>query len=465
MEPDERAELEQLRAEVARLRAAVDTERAELAEMAAGAPSGPRGTGVWRGRGRATAAAVLIILGVLLAPLSVVSVWARGVVTDTDRYVETVAPLADDPALQQAVADKLTDKVFEYVDVQALTTQAFAALAERGSLPPALANQLTALAVPLANGARNFAEGQVLRAVQSDAFDRAWVEAQRVAHQQVVAMLRGETSVLRVQGDAVAVDLGEFLTVVKQRLVESGFTLAERIPAVDAQFVVFQSDQVSKVQRGFRVLDTLGFWLPFVCVVLVGAGIFLARDRRLAFFWTGVGFAVGMLIVGASLALARETYLESVPTDVLPPDAAAAVYDTLVRFLRDAIRAGFLIGVLVAAAAFLAGPSVAAVTLRGWGRAGLAYTKGGVGSLGLDLAPVTRWVQPRAGVLRGAVLAIGFVVLLVQRYRTPDYVAWVAFGVVVGLVVVEFLAVEPRAPRRPDVTEPAPVEIPSGAPA
>jgi hypothetical protein len=363
------------------------------------------------------------------------------------------------------VADKLTDKVFEYVDVQGITTQAFAALAERGSLPPALANQLTALAVPIANGARNFVEGQVLRAVQTDAFERAWVEAQREAHQQIVALLRGETSVLQVQGDAVTVDLGEFLTVVKQRLVENGFGLAERIPAVDAEFVVFQSDQISTVQRGFRILDTLGFWLPFVCVVLVGAGIFLARNRRLAFLWTGVGFAVGMLIVGAALGVARETYLESVPTDVLPADAAASLYDTLVRFLRDAIRAGFLIGVLVAAAAFLAGPSVAAVTLRRWGRAGLAYTKGGVGSLGLDLAPVTRWVQPRAGVLRGAVLAVGFVILLVQRYRTPDYVAWVAFGVVVGLVIVEFLAIEPRTPRRPDLTAPAPVEVPSGAPA
>ena len=67
---------------------------------------------------------VLIVTACLLAPLSMVSVWARGEVTDTNRYVQTVAPLAQDPAIQQAVTNRITEQIFTYVDVQALTSDA-----------------------------------------------------------------------------------------------------------------------------------------------------------------------------------------------------------------------------------------------------------------------------------------------------------------------------------------------------
>ena len=90
--PEERSELERLRAEVhppagragddpSPTRDAHPGSPALVAERR-GHPADPRGCA--------------------LAPLSVVSVWARSEVTDTDRYVDTVAPLAKDPAVQAA---------------------------------------------------------------------------------------------------------------------------------------------------------------------------------------------------------------------------------------------------------------------------------------------------------------------------------------------------------------------------
>ena len=52
-----------------------------------------------RQRWRTILAVVLIVLGCVLAPLAGVAVWARNQVTNTDRYVRTVAPLASDPAI------------------------------------------------------------------------------------------------------------------------------------------------------------------------------------------------------------------------------------------------------------------------------------------------------------------------------------------------------------------------------
>jgi hypothetical protein len=83
---EERAELERLRAEVARLRATAPLD----------APKRPPERPPGRGRWRTVVASLLIVVGCVLAPLSVVAVWIRNQVTDTDRYIATVTPLARD---------------------------------------------------------------------------------------------------------------------------------------------------------------------------------------------------------------------------------------------------------------------------------------------------------------------------------------------------------------------------------
>jgi hypothetical protein len=450
---EERAELERLRAEVSRLRA----------EATTGGPEAPprrrRSASHW---GRTLVGALLILISCVLAPLSVVAVWARGEVTDTDRYVDTVAPLAQDPAIQQAITTNLTNVVFQYIDVDGITTQTMTALAQRDIVPPALATQLQALAVPIASGIRSFTEDQVGKVVQSDAFAQAWEQASRTAHQELVAALTGESSAITVQDNAVRVDLAAFLAVIKQRLVDSGFALAARIPQVNATFTVFESADIGKVQKGFDLLNTLGYWLPFILVALAGLGIYLVPNHRLAFIWTGVGVALAMLATAAALQYARSRYLDGVPASVLPTDAATVLFDTVVLYLREAIRALALIGVVAALGAFLTGPSVTAVTVRRWSVNAIAAAKRAVGELGLRLDGVTRWVAPRATLLRGVAVAAALAILLLERYRTPSLVLWLTVGLLAVLAVIEFLAVDPGERRtRAAATVPAPVPVPA----
>ncbi|MGH3213296.1 MAG: hypothetical protein ACRDL9_01795, partial [Trebonia sp.] len=80
---DERAELERLRAE-----------SAGFHHDEAARPKRRRFS--WR----AFFATILIVLGCVLAPIAVVGVWAGNQITDTGRYVATVQPLIDDPAIQ-----------------------------------------------------------------------------------------------------------------------------------------------------------------------------------------------------------------------------------------------------------------------------------------------------------------------------------------------------------------------------
>jgi hypothetical protein len=160
-----------------------------------------------RQRWRTIVAVVLIVVGCVLAPLAGVAVWARNQVTNTDRYVRTVAPLASDPAIQQAVADQITAQVFTYLDVQGLTNQAVDGLATQG-VAPQLADRLRGFAGPLASGIQSFVRTEVAKIVQSQAFADAWVQANQVAHQALVKALTGEgDGAVTVEGDTVSVDL------------------------------------------------------------------------------------------------------------------------------------------------------------------------------------------------------------------------------------------------------------------
>jgi hypothetical protein len=429
---DERAELERLRAEVATLR-----DQARQSEVAARATVGGRAA---RQRWRAVIATMLIVLGCVLAPLAGVAVWARNQVTNTERYLATVSPLASDPAIQNAIADQITTQVFTYIDVQGLTVQALDALADRG-LSPQLAGQLQALSTPIANGVQSFTRSQVGRIVQSPAFADAWVQANRLAHEELVAALTGEGGgAITVENDTVSINLAAFIQTVKQQLVAAGFTLAERIPQVNASFVLFQSQDITRARSAFNLLTTLGNWLPVIALLLLALGVYVAKDHRRALIGAGLGVAVAMLLLAVGLTVFRSIYLDAVPAAVLPHDAAAVLYDTIVRFLRAGLRTVFVLGLVVAAGAFLTGQSVTATRTRQGLAGAIGWLQRGAGGAGLRTGPVGAWVHANRRVLRIGAVALASLVLVFWDRPTGKVVIGLTLVLLVVLAAIEFLA-------------------------
>jgi hypothetical protein len=68
----------------------------------------------------------------VLAPVSVLAVWAAGEVSNTSRYVATMEPLVHDPAIQNALTDKITTAITAKLNVAGYASQAEAALSDRG---------------------------------------------------------------------------------------------------------------------------------------------------------------------------------------------------------------------------------------------------------------------------------------------------------------------------------------------
>lgn len=414
-----------------------------------------RHAGVRHRRVRKVGAAVLLVVTLLFAPLAVVAAWVHETVADTDRYVETVAPLASDPAVQKVVIDRLTDEVVKNVDVAAVTDALTKVLADNGA-PPAVVAGAGALDGPLRAVVRTVVDRNVSRVITSEVFQQTWEGSNRRAHAAVVHMLTGQRDgALRATGDTIQLDVGSVVDQVRQRLVDAGFDKAAAIPDSDRKVTLFHTDELGKAQDGMRLLDILGTWLPVMTVALAALAVWTAPGHRVMLLITSLGISVMMGVLLVALAVVRRVYLDAVPPAALPPDAAAAIFDTFLRFLRDSTRTLLVLFLATALAAYLYGPGriarrVRALARRGTTEAGRALRSAGVdtGRAGRLLAVHPRWTN-------GVVLGAGALALLLWNRPTVGAVVLVAVlvAVVLALVAVAGAAADP-APDEAGLTRP-----------
>ncbi|MFC9930759.1 hypothetical protein [Streptomyces sp. NPDC127190] len=315
---------------------------------------------------RSTASAVLIVLTCILVPVALLATWVHDIALDTDRYVATVAPLATEPAVQDAAVHRITEAVGTRVDGKQVAGDIASWLQSQG-LPPLAADAVSRLGPQIDSAVDASVTKIATRVVHSDVFVTVWRNANRAAHNAVVHALTGEgRGAVGVSDGTVTLDVGTAVDRVKTELVDAGLKPAAKIPQVNKQLVLFHSDQLAKFRKGAHLLDVVGNWLPVLVVLLGVAGVFLARHRRRALARTALGAAFACLVVALALVVARRYYLDHLPPQVQSKAAAAAVFDTLLRFLRVSLRTAVVLGVVIALGAYLVGPGRLPVAVRGY---------------------------------------------------------------------------------------------------
>ncbi|MEV7891608.1 hypothetical protein ACWD3I_45965 [Streptomyces sp. NPDC002817] len=387
---------------------------------------------------RQVGSSVLLLLALLLAPLAVAAAWVQDTVSDTDRYVDTVAPLASEPAVQEVVINRLTNRVVDNVDVAAVTDSLSKALQESGASPRVVAGA-ESLEGPLRSAVRSVVDRTITRVITGDAFQQAWEGANRRSHAAVVNMLTGQREgAVRAEGDTVQLDVGEVITEVRERLVDAGFDKAAAIPDTDRTITLFQAEELGKAQDTMRLLDILGTWLPVLTIALAALAVWTNPAHRVMVMITGIGVGVMMGVLLVALVVVRRVYLDSVPPTALPTDAAAAIYDTFVRFLRDSARTLLVLAVITALVAYLYGPGRPARALRTLTDRGTTAAGRGLRHAGLRTGATGRWLTDHRAWTTGAVIAAGALALVLWNHPT---VAGVVLVLGIALAVVLILAI------------------------
>lgn len=255
---------------------------------------------------------LLVVLATFAFLAASVGYWADQNLLTTDVWVDRVAPLSSDPAVQAALTDVLTDQLMAVLG----PAEVIGGVAPAGLVPGLTAEF------------RSILEGYVADALASPGFSQIWEEANRQAHASMVRLLREEEGVLLGPGEEEGVVLLNLMPVIDLALhrmatetpllvdgaiislltghddpeearaaieVRLGRRLEDRFGAVE----IFDDDRLAFAQRGVTAFDRAFEVSVFLTVVLVAAALLVSRRRRR----TGIGLLFGALVVTAVVRL------------------------------------------------------------------------------------------------------------------------------------------------------------------
>jgi hypothetical protein len=360
---------EDLTAEIERLRAERDELDAQLSR------AGERKDR--RRRARSLTAALLTLLACLAIAVTVPAGWTYRTIFDTDAFVDRVTPIGIDPAVTPVLSDRLTTQIFALVDVEAIVAEA---LPPRGQI----------LAGPLTGGIEDFVREKVDEVLSSDRFRDRWIQANRFAHTQIVAVLRNESEIVDTAGGRVVLNLlpvvnealqniesrasglfqkevdlpevtgGEVPDEVRERI---SLALGVEVPEDFGEIIVFESDRLEAAQQAVSFFDRAIVFLAILTVVLVALALWTSRLRRRTLLQLVVGSMVGIVVV-RRLAMWVEDEVVALAQRPDGERALTAITDQVFGSLFAVTLIVIIVGLAIVAIALITGPYSWAVITR-----------------------------------------------------------------------------------------------------
>jgi hypothetical protein len=310
------------------------------------------------GRRRRILIVALLTLATITGVIAVVSTWVKREALDTNNFTNTSSKLLADPAIRDAVGAYLVNEVFSSTDVAARL---------RASLPP----QAQALAGPAAAGLQELAGRAAPELLARPRVQEAWRNANRAAHQQFLKILNGGGPVVSTNQGEVVLDLHTLVDQlatrlgVEQQVAGARGKLAGKLPPNAGRLVIMRSNQLKTAQDIAKLIRNISIVFTVLSLALFALAIGLAKDRRrLALRGTGwclFGIGIGVLLVRR---VGGNQIVDALVPAVTIRAAAHDAWSIGTSLLRAIALALVIYGLLIVAAAWLAGPSRPALAVR-----------------------------------------------------------------------------------------------------
>jgi hypothetical protein len=413
---------------------------AENERLRAGAPPAVSGREPAPGsRWRAFVSALCIVVATILVPLSVVTAWARLELVDEAAFVATLAPLASEPAVQQMLIDETVEAVEAQVDFERITADVFDGIEQLG-LPPRAADALGLLEAPAAEGLRNLLTQTVSRVVESDAFADTWSTTTRAAHRVMTAAATSDGGgVVVLTDDGLGIQLGAVVAGVKENLLDRGVGIAQLIPSVDRVVIVGTGETLVTVRTVHALATTLGWWLPFISIVLFALGILVARRRSTAVIGSGIGLLVGGGALGLMFATGYPAVGQAAVQLGLSSAGVGVVYESLIGSMQQTAAIVMLLGVVVAVLGWFASRWSPAARTRGAVVALNTSLRGRLAAHGFSTGRAGVWLARYRVVVRALVVALAVIWLFALRPLSSGDVFLVLVVSLVATWILEIL--------------------------
>jgi len=302
-------------------------------------------------RGRRRTVKALVILGSVLAFLSVFAIWTERQALNTDDWVGTSGRLIQNETIRAELSDYLVDQLYENVDVEA-------------ELKDILPGDTKDLAGPAAGGLHQVAGQGAERVLETSTAQDLWEEANRSAHEQLIAVLEDKNDAVSTEEGTVTLKLGSLLTNLAEQ-VGIGAGLAEKLPPDAGEIEILRSDELKTAQNIAIAIKGLALVLSILTFAAFGAAIYLSRDGR----WVTVLFSgVGLIAAGFGVIVVRQIAGGIVVDQLVKVESAKpageAAWSIATSLMVSIATTVIVIGVLFALAGWLASPTESARGVR-----------------------------------------------------------------------------------------------------
>jgi Short C-terminal domain len=302
-------------------------------------------------RGRRIAVAGVLVLAVVTLLVAVLSTWVKRQALDTDNWTNTSSRILESKNVQATLGAYLVDQLFTNVDVA-------------GTLRSELPTQFQGLAGPAAGGLRQVADRAAPQLLARPRVQNAWRLANENAHKQFLRILNGGGPVVSTANGEVVLDLHALVTQLAGN-IGIGDRVSGALPADAGRLVIMRANQLKTAQNVAKGVRHLSIVSAIVSFFLFGLAIFLARGRRRhtlrttgwCFFGVGV-FCLLVRRMGGDWIVDGLVRAESVKP------AAHDTWNIGTGLLRAIALAFVIYGLVIVAAAWLAGPSRSAQAVR-----------------------------------------------------------------------------------------------------
>jgi hypothetical protein len=302
-------------------------------------------------RARRRTVKALVVLGSVFAFLSVFAIWTERQALNTDDWVDTSGRLIQNETIRAAVGDYLVDQLYANVDVEK-------------ELEGILPGETKELAGPVSGGLRQVAGSGAEEVLKSSTAQDLWKDANRAAHEQLLAVLENKEEAVSTEEGEVALNLGSLVTNLADQ-VGIGTQLAEKLPPDAGQVTILRSDQLKTAQDIAVAIKGLALVLSLLTLLAFGLAIYLSSEGR----WVTVLFCgVGLIAAGFAVIVAREVVggivVDQLVKDESVKSAAEAAWSISTSLMISIATTVIVFGVLFGIAGWLGSPTDSARASR-----------------------------------------------------------------------------------------------------
>ncbi|MGZ8694796.1 MAG: hypothetical protein ACXWYS_05095, partial [Gaiellaceae bacterium] len=233
------------------------------------------------GRGRRIAARTLVVLALVLAFPAALAGYVRWQVLDPDTFQGTAKQLIADDAVRDQVAASLVEGLYNNVDVA-------------GGLEQRLPADQKALAAPLAAASRVLADRLAPQLLEGPRAQALFVAALTESQRRLIRLLDDKSTAVQEDGGNVVLNLQPLVIQLGDRVAIIG-NVAGNLSPDAGKITIMKAEQLSTAQDLTALLRTVGTWFWIIPVLLLAAGIALARGRRRIELRA---VAIGLIVVG-----------------------------------------------------------------------------------------------------------------------------------------------------------------------